>query len=332
MWSSLQYALLLCLAGANALPHIAERDIPADQLTQFKLLAQYAGAAYCYTNVHSTGKKVSCSVDGGSCPAVESSQTSITASFIAGGTRTTGYVTVDDTHKLIVVSIQGTSISTNPIDVLTNLDVERDKTSICGTANKNDGCSIHGGFNNAANDALGPVKAAVATAKAAHPDYKIATTGHSLGGAVAAILGALLRNSGNNVDIVRTPFHELENIQLSTNTPKYTFGQPHIGTVDINNYIQSQAPAKGNNYRVTHFNDIVPQLPPHFLGDWDHFYPEFWINLKSGNVGATNVKVVQGSLYSTAGNEGATTGRGIIADIIAGIPAHDDYFGEVSTC
>lgn len=124
----------------------------------------------------------------------------------SGDTRTTGYVAVDDTHKLIVVSIQGTSISSNPIAVLTDLDVDRDRTSICGSANKNDGCEIHGGFLNAAMDSLSPVKTAVANAKTAHPDYKIVTTGHSLGGAVAAILGALLRNSGNIVDIVRPPF------------------------------------------------------------------------------------------------------------------------------
>lgn len=84
MWSSLQSALLLGIAaGASAMPHIVERDIPAAQLTEFQLFAQYARGAYCYGNVHGTGKKVSCTADGGSCAAVESAQTSITASFRA---------------------------------------------------------------------------------------------------------------------------------------------------------------------------------------------------------------------------------------------------------
>ena len=46
---------------------------------------------------------------------------------------------------------------------------------------------------------VGPV---VVAAVAEYPDYRVVTTGHSLGGAVAALLGTDLRNNGLVVDIV----------------------------------------------------------------------------------------------------------------------------------
>ena len=49
------------------------------------------------------------------------------------------------------------------------------------------------------------VTAAVTKAVAANPTYKIVSTGHSLGAAVAALLGVMLRNDGHTVDIVNIP-------------------------------------------------------------------------------------------------------------------------------
>jgi hypothetical protein len=87
------------------------------------------------------------------------------------------------------------------------------------------------------------------------------------------------------------------------------------------------------NYRVTHYNDIVPQLPEHEPGDWDHYYPEFWIDIGNGTVTPANIKVVEGRLFETGGNEGAKTGLGVLADIAAGgVTAHREYFGAISAC
>jgi putative lipase involved disintegration of autophagic bodies len=112
---------------------------------------------------------------------------------------------VDDTNKLVVASIQGTSISSNPIDILTDINIIRVNTDLCGTANTNDGCEIHLGFWVAMNDVLDAVKTDVTNVLKTKPGYKVISTGHSLGGAVAALLGAALRNAGTNVDIVRSP-------------------------------------------------------------------------------------------------------------------------------
>ncbi|KAH8687608.1 Alpha/Beta hydrolase protein [Tricladium varicosporioides] len=316
MLSILKAAFLFGAVAVQAAPIIEDRAaavITSDQLSQFTLFSQFAGAAYCFGNVQGGNKKLACSKNGGACPLVESATTSVPSAFRLGFSNTTGFVAVDDTHKLIVISIQGTQAKTNLASVLTDLQIDRVNTPLCGTANKNDGCEVHMGFYNAALDVQATVTKAVATAKAAHPDYKVVATGHSLGAAVSALLATMLRNAGTNVDL-------------------YTYGQPHLGTVDISNYIQSQSPSKGTNFRITHFNDVVPQLPPHDLGDWDHYYPEFFININEGTVGTSNVVQVDANLFSKAGNEGKTSGLGVIVDILTGVDAHGLYFGKISGC
>jgi putative lipase involved disintegration of autophagic bodies len=115
---------------------------------------------------------------------------------------TAGYVAIDQINQLIIVAIQGTSISSNPINILTDADLHRDQTSLCGAANTVDGCLIHDGFWQARNDVLQIVETSINAALAMNPNFRIVTTGHSLGGAVAALLGATLRNSGLFVDMV----------------------------------------------------------------------------------------------------------------------------------
>ncbi|KAF8858930.1 alpha/beta-hydrolase [Acephala macrosclerotiorum] len=307
-------ALFLALVYGALLGAPDSIGISQFELNQFELFAQYAGAAYCYDNIYGMGNTVACTAEGGDCPTVESAKPSILKGFFGvGETNTAGFVAIDNTNHLIIVAIQGTSIASNPIDILTDINLIRDKTDLCGTANTNDGCEIHSGFWQATNDVFPLVELNVKLALALHPDYQIVMTGHSLGGAVAALLGAKLRNCGKSVDI-------------------YTFGQPHLGSVDVSHYIQSQAPAYGSNYRITHTNDVVPQLPEHNWDSWDHFYPEFWIMKDSSMVKTSDMKVVTGALYETGGNEGDKSGLGLLIDIAEGLPAHFIYFGAISGC
>lgn len=73
---------------------------------------------------------------------------------------------------------------------------------MCGTANQNDGCEIHEGFWHALLDVQVYVKASVVNALRAHHNYKVIATGHSLSGAVGALVDAMLRAAGINADIV----------------------------------------------------------------------------------------------------------------------------------
>lgn len=47
---------------------------------------------------------------------------------------------------------------------------------------------------------------------------------------------------------------------------------------------------------------------------------------------AANIEVINGNLFTTAGNEGTASGFGPLVDVIDGIGAHKEYFGAISSC
>jgi hypothetical protein len=67
---SLVFNIALYIGICNAAPLIPEkRGIQVDQLNMFKLMGQYASAAYCESNFKSPGDQMQCA--SGSCPLVE---------------------------------------------------------------------------------------------------------------------------------------------------------------------------------------------------------------------------------------------------------------------
>lgn len=122
---------------ASPCANLIVEGVSSIQLSQFELMAQYAGAAYCWSNVDGRATRVTCQYDNGSCVRVESSNNTILKSFIkyvryskqpgsvyinipsAGYSQTAGYVTLDDFNGLIIVAIRGTATDTNPIDFFT---------------------------------------------------------------------------------------------------------------------------------------------------------------------------------------------------------------------
>lgn len=122
---------------------------------------------------------------------------------------TQGYVALDTTNKLIVVSYQGTSTKTNPIDIFTDLDILQVQTTLCGTAKTVEGCKVHAGFYEAMVESSKVVTPIVAAAVKAHPTFRVVSTGHSLGGAISVLLGVQLRNAGYIVDIVSSFQHPI---------------------------------------------------------------------------------------------------------------------------
>ncbi len=183
-------------------------------LRQLNLWEQYAAAAYCVTNNDSPGTKVTCAA--GNCPLVEAATTTTLIEFqkwdlvpyMPGRrpltvissliTDVTGLVAVDSTNRKIVVNFRGSQSARN---WLANLDFTAIPTDICP------GCTVHQGFWRSWVEARPRILAAVEDAVAKNPGYGIVATGHSLGGAIATLAAANLRNSGYTVALVcRTGF------------------------------------------------------------------------------------------------------------------------------
>ncbi|OCL14584.1 alpha/beta-hydrolase [Glonium stellatum] len=234
-----------CLAAPTP---IERRAISADLFATLNLFEQYAAAAYCPSNNDSPNTKVTCS--SGNCPLVESANTNTVIEFQNSlETDVTGFVAVDSTNSLIVVSFRGTESVRN---WLADADFPVTTTDICT------GCEACAGFWNSWIEARTGVLAAVQSAKTANPSYQVAAVGHSLGGAIADFAAAELRNGGMDIAL-------------------YTFGAPRIGYKTVSDYISNQS---SKNYRVTHWDDPVPHLPFAILG-FVHISPEYYIS--SGN-------------------------------------------------
>ena len=125
---------------------------------------------------------------------------------------------------------------------------ETDRTMPCA------GTDLHRGFREAATEVFEAIRPYL------HPELPIRLTGHSLGGAIAAILMLFLREQ--NFDVEKC----------------VTFGQPkitdHLGAI-ANSYMPL--------IRVVHDEDIVPQLPPKtplaiLEGGYEHFGTELLLH------------------------------------------------------
>jgi hypothetical protein len=89
-------------------------------------------------------------------------------------------------------------------------------------------------------------------------------TGHSLGGAMASIMGLRLMGDPAYSDIA-------QKIRAV-----YTFGQPMIGSGAVAAaYEQIEASRRAPVYRYVHRDDPVPHFPPNTAGEYEHFGREF---------------------------------------------------------
>ena len=107
-------------------------------------------------------------------------------------------------------------------------------------------------------------------------NYEIVFTGHSLGGALATLATADALNLFESRD------HEsLSNLNIkSTLLSLITFGSPRVGNAQLSDALNRMD--TGTILRVTNTNDIVPHIPPRYMG-FKHVGKEVWIN-SNGNL------------------------------------------------
>lgn len=144
----------------------------------------------------------------------------------------TGYIALDNTRSLTILAFRGSRSLRNYV---ADINFPVVPTDICP------GCTVNKGFYQSWLEARDRVLATLKATAASHPSYKVVVVGHSLGGAIAAIAAAELRNGGYPNEL-------------------YTYGAPRIGKSTVSTYITNQ----GGNFRVTHYDDPVSAYPVHF--------------------------------------------------------------------
>ena len=197
---------------------------------------------------------------------------------------------MDHTNHMIVLSFRGSKSLGNWIG---NLNIELVNWNSCT------GCMVHAGFSDSWNDVKSSIYQTLTAATKSWPSYSMIATGHSLGAAIATIAAGELRTQGYNIGL-------------------YTYGSPMTGNVAFANFLTKQ----GNNFRVTHDEDIVPKLPGYIFG-YAHVSSEYWITVPNGvSVVAKSIKVSNGAI-NFAGNLGTWNSRA---------SDHQFYFNDISAC
>ncbi|TFK42120.1 alpha/beta-hydrolase [Crucibulum laeve] len=177
----------------------------------------------------------------------------LVSSFSAIATDTQGFVARDDTKKEIVVALRGSS---SIADFVTDASVLLVPFTSPGV-NAPTGTLVHTGFLTAWNSVASGVIATVSAQLAAHPGYSIATSGHSLGGALSSLAGIALKQNFPN-----TPLR------------LFTYGQPRTGNPTYAQFVNN-AVGSGNIFRGVHTTDGVPTIIPTYWG-YAHHGTEYW--------------------------------------------------------
>jgi len=218
----------------------------------------YAGAAYCCGGLGTGCLTWECSA----CkkhPGLEN----ITELYDPE-TNANGYVGVNPKGDgiygpFIIVSFSGTNPLSlkNWIDDINTLKVNYPACS---------GCTVHEGFYYTYLAVQNQLHNALKDLIQQYPNLPIQVTGHSLGAALSVHAALDIKQTYHvPVDIV------------------YNFGQPRVGNPTFEQYQKQTL----GTYRVTHWEDPVPHLPPEILG-FVHGPTEIFYNTNSSNYTVCN--------------------------------------------
>jgi hypothetical protein len=224
----------------------------------------------------------------------------------------TGFVALDHTNQVIVISFRGTTSFSN---ILADINLVMVPWDICTL------CTAHSGFLDSWTSVKPQIQGVLASARKSFPTYRIVATGHSLGGAIATLAAADLReNSGYDVSLVWffNPCSPNPQRVLTVVATQYTYGSPMVGNYVLATFITNQS---SNNFRVTHAQDLIPKLPGYPI--FAHVSPEYWITSPTNAAVTPNDVQMSSGVIDLKGNQG---------QLDSSITDHGWYFNSIAAC
>ena len=164
---------------------------------------------------------------------------------------TFGFVTYNAVDNQIVVAFRGTN-GADFLNWMTNIIYYRVQYEDIPNT------QVHSGFYTAYSAISDQLRSALSGLIALHPFSTILVTGHSLGAALGTF--AML-------DMKRS-------LKFSNPVKFYSFGSPRIGNQVFTDYFMSMF-ADETYQRITHYTDVVVQIPPRQMG-FNHPGSEVW--------------------------------------------------------
>ncbi|KAJ7154912.1 Alpha/Beta hydrolase protein [Mycena crocata] len=266
----------LFLSAVSASPLLVPRSVSSSLYDDLVRYTKYSSAAYQLI-----------------CPSPLGN--TLVNSFSAGATQ--GFIARDDSRREIVVSFRGSFSLADAASDINLFLVPFVSPGISESFN------VHSGFLAAYNVAADIVLTTVKAQAAKFPTYTIVVTGHSLGGAVAALAAPSLKTALPGAAI-----------------KLYTFGQPRTGDAKFASYVETKI-GVANIFRGVHTFDGVPTLIPRILG-YEHHGTEYWQFRDDDLLTSAPTTVTK-----CVGHEDAACSDSILSSGINA--AHIFYFGQV---
>lgn len=214
-------------------------------------------AGYAYAQAHGSADTDTLSERMAKLGLTQNTCKSIELSVDAMCIDSTAYLLRACEDKVAVLCYRGTEIL-DPVDWLTNIDTEPETYAFPAGRRRRNGV-VHSGFYRSTRATLDEV-----VAELLNPAPEVLyITGHSLGGAMAAMTAVMLRMDPRYAQL------------KDTLRAVYTYGQPMIGDAVFAEECQEDPFLATKVYRHVHRHDIVPHLPPVVSGSFTHFGTEF---------------------------------------------------------
>jgi hypothetical protein len=234
------------------------------QLENLKRNALYSSVAYCPPEQIQAWNCIRCQAQ----PALQGT-TNSTILNSSTDVDVRGYVAVNPSQKLIIVSFRGSSNE----NLLMNIQGKLESSPLFPN---NQEAKIHAGFQTAHNSLRDGIKTALVPLVQQHPSFNILFCGHSLGASIATIAAVDFRinlmdrsNAGNSSKILLS-----------------TIGESRTGNVEFSSLITSLN--FGSLERAVNRDDPVPRFLANSPGSFHHRSAEIWTNPNDGKTYVCN--------------------------------------------